>query len=120
MPKAFAICIIVAVFCACNEKKTTPSGNPKAISPLYAKKALAEKTKLNYMTNCGTCHNYSQRSVGPPIVEIQALYSGNSDGIVKWAQNPGKKRADYPRMPRQTLGEKELKAVAKYILSITE
>ena len=72
------------------------------------------------MTNCGTCHNYAKRSVGSPIVEIQALYSGNADGIVRLAQNPGKKRADYPRMPPQTLGEKELKAVAAYILSITE
>ena len=120
MLKRIILFLLILILNACQTNKKKPSTPVKPLSAIHSESVLFEKTKLNYITNCGTCHKYSQRYVGPPIVEIQALYQDNPNGIVTWAQNPGKKRGDYPRMPPQTLGEKELKAVAEYILNITE
>jgi cytochrome c len=65
---------------------------------------------------CSACHAPQTRLVGPPLSEIAQIYKGNPAGIVSWAKNPGKKRADYPPMPPQALPDPDLAAVADYIL----
>jgi cytochrome c len=67
--------------------------------------------------NCASCHAVDKVLVGPSLVEIANIYKNNPDGIVKWAMNPGKKRAGFQQMPSFShLPPEQLKMVADYML----
>ncbi len=71
-----------------------------------------------FQATCSACHGLNTRVVGPSVVEIATLYSGNPDGIVTWARAPGKKRADAPQMPPfASLGDARLRQIALYMLA---
>jgi len=65
---------------------------------------------------CASCHDVNRVLVGPSITEIAGLYANNPDGIVKWSNNPGRKRMFMPPMAPQRIGDAKLKAVAEYML----
>ena len=70
-----------------------------------------------FQTSCAGCHAIETRLVGPPLTEIARIYAGAPEGIVTWAQAPGKKRPGSPQMPPfASLGEKRLRAIAEYML----
>ena len=93
-----------------NEKKSEAAILEKSGDTLLKGKDL--------FATCAACHGLENRLVGPPIKEIQKIYTNNPDGIVQWSKNPGKKRADYPQMPPMPLPDSDLKAIADYILSL--
>ena len=47
--------------------------------------ASSEATKRATRATCSGCHGVDKRIVGPPMTEIAVIYSGNPEGIVKWA-----------------------------------
>jgi len=65
---------------------------------------------------CSACHGIDHKIVGPPLTEIARIYDGNPEGIVKWAKNPGKKRAGFPQMPPMALPDEDLLEVGKYMI----
>lgn len=70
-----------------------------------------------FKSNCSTCHDVTAKLVGPPITEMVSSYNGKPQELKAWIKAPGKKRADSPQMPAfPQLSEKELDAVAEYIL----
>ncbi|SKA78209.1 cytochrome c [Prosthecobacter debontii] len=67
--------------------------------------------------NCAACHAPATRLVGPPLTEIAEIYRDNPEGIVAWAQAPGKKRPELPQMPPFAhLGEASLRKIAELML----
>jgi cytochrome c len=67
--------------------------------------------------NCAACHAPATKLVGPPLVEIARLYSGNPGGIVTWAKAPGKKRPEMPQMPPFAhLSDQSLLKIAEYMI----
>ncbi len=75
--------------------------------------------KLTYYGVCAGCHAYGVRLIGPPAQIIKALYMENPAGIAAYAQQPVKKREDYPEMPPQGhLGEEALLAAAQFMLQL--
>ncbi len=90
----------------------------KAAERQQRKAAQGDKGENIYKTYCVACHAYGQRLVGPPVVEIQKVYSNNAAGIATWAKAPGKKRADYPPMPPIAASEGDLKAAGEYMLKM--
>lgn len=84
---------------------------PRVIEP-------SERGKIAYLGVCAGCHSYKGTLIGPPIVEIQAIYKDNPMGIAGYIANPVKKREGFPEMPAQAyLGGETLAAVAKYVMS---
>lgn len=67
---------------------------------------------------CAACHMSGRALVGPSLEEVAEIYAGNPDGIVKWANAPGRKRMNMPPMAAQPIGDKKLKAVAEYMLRV--
>ena len=72
-----------------------------------------------FQRKCASCHAMDKRLVGPPLTETAKTYKGNPEGIVAWALNPGRKRADYPPMPAQEMPAADLRLVAEHILKAT-
>ena len=80
---------------------------------------IGDKGKLLYSAICAGCHAYSSRMVGPPTQVIQALYTGNPQGIADYIAKPVKKRDDFPPMPPQSHLSPEMRlAVAQYLLTV--
>jgi cytochrome c len=76
----------------------------------------ADSGKLLFESTCNGCHAIDKTLVGPSVFEIQKIYAGNSTGIVKWAQNPGKKR-DGMAMPAMAhVPESDLILIAEWML----
>jgi len=76
-------------------------------------------TGQSVFQTCAACHAVDKVLAAPPVKEIYALYKDNPEGIVKWAENPGKKRAQFQQMPSMAaLGADKLRLVADYMLKI--
>jgi cytochrome c len=71
-----------------------------------------------FSTTCAACHAVDRVLVGPPLTEIAQLYSTDAEGIVRWANNPGKKRQGFPQMPAFRMGDDKLRAVADYMIQL--
>jgi cytochrome c len=84
--------------------------------------AIAEgPTGASVFRNCAACHALDRVLAAPPLTEVYSLYKDNPDGIIIWAKNPGKKRAEFNQMPSMAhLGDEQLRLVAQYILSIAD
>jgi cytochrome c len=74
--------------------------------------------ELVFQQVCSSCHALDRVVTGPPLREIVQLYAGNPDGIVKWANAPGRKRTNMPAMAAQRIGDTKLKAVSEYMLKL--
>lgn len=87
---------------------------------LGAGEALASgPTGESVFKNCAACHAVDRVLAAPPLTEVYSIYAGNPGGIVAWAKNPGKKRAQFAPMPSFAhLGDEQLNLVARYILEI--
>ncbi|HEU0122447.1 MAG TPA: cytochrome c [Bryobacteraceae bacterium] len=73
--------------------------------------------KTVFLQVCGSCHSRTGMVYAPALTEIYQLHKDHPEDIVKWAKNPGKKRAQYSPMPSMDhLGEEALRAVALYML----
>jgi cytochrome c len=83
----------------------------------------AEKLPLGqrvFKNVCSACHMMDKRLVGPPLLEIAELYTGDPEGITNWVKKPGKRRADYPPMQAIKLSAKQYQAVSQYVLDAVE
>ncbi len=87
--------------------------------------AVSDKTDSNkgleiFEQNCAACHAKDEKVVGPPIREMQTIYSNNPSGLKAWIKAPGKKREGYPQMPAfaNKLSDSELNQLSNYILTI--
>ncbi len=69
-----------------------------------------------YQKRCVACHQFDQRVVGPPHMEILPKYVGKEDELVKFILNPTKVNPDYPPMPNLGLSKTEAEAVAMYLM----
>ena len=79
----------------------------------------AGPTGESVFKNCVACHAMNKILAAPPLTEVYALYKDNPDGIIAWAKNPGKKRAEFNPMPSMAhLGDDQLRLVADYILTV--
>jgi cytochrome c len=79
----------------------------------------AGPTPESVFTNCAACHSMDNDRAAPSIPELQRLYSGDVEGIVQWAREPGKKREQYAPMPSFAhLGEEKLTMAARYMLEL--
>jgi cytochrome c len=72
--------------------------------------------KQAFQRRCSACHAVDSRLVGPSIFEAVEPYAGDAAGIVAWTLNPGRRRMDFPPMPRQNVPRDELQLIAKYML----
>ena len=53
------------------------------------------------------------------MTEMVSIYENDPEGLKKWINAPGKKRADFPQMPAfAQLSDDDLTELSKYILSI--
>jgi cytochrome c len=88
------------------------AGNARAAS------GVSEGQHL-FQTTCAACHAIDKPLVGPSLTEIAKIYEANATGIVTWAKNPGKKRAEAMQMPSfAALGDKQLQSIAEYMLKM--
>lgn len=70
-----------------------------------------------FQRNCAACHHINLPTVGPDMGEIRRIYAGDAKGLIRWTQNPGKKRENSMQMPGfPHLSETELQAIADYML----
>lgn len=71
--------------------------------------------------DCAACYTTDRVLVAPSLVEIASLYEKDPDGIVRWAMNPGKKRAQFAQMPIFAhLGPEKLRMFAEYRLEVSQ
>jgi mono/diheme cytochrome c family protein len=77
---------------------------------------LAMPGRTLYIANCKICHG--NQALAPSLGEIQSLYKANPQGIVKWAAQPGRKRAQYgPMPPMGHLHAQRLNLIAQFMLA---
>lgn len=80
---------------------------------------VARRQEREFAMRCGPCHALGRSTLGPSLEEIAGLYSEDPDGIVRWAQAPGRKRTELAPMPSfRHLPEQDLRAIAEYMLKI--
>ncbi|MFN4080841.1 MAG: c-type cytochrome, partial [Saprospiraceae bacterium] len=95
--------------------------NPvEEIAELEIDASLGEIAKGTAIFNqyCSACHKQNEKLVGPPVIEMAAIYANDRDGLKKWIKEPGKKRADMPQMPGfPQLSNDDLQELSKFILA---
>ena len=83
---------------------------------------MQEGEKLMSASDCGTCHNKTQKVVGPAYVDIAAKYPSNDKNITMLANKiiGGGKGVwgDIPMTPHTTVTVADAKEMVKYILSL--
>lgn len=71
----------------------------------------------SFAMRCAGCHARDTDKVGPSMREIATLHASDPDGIVRWAQTPGRKRTNKAPMPSfRHLMKDDLDDIARYIL----
>lgn len=65
---------------------------PKGAPVVVDYQVLFERT-------CSTCHRTNNATLAPSLSEVFSLYGDDIDGVVLWAQKPGRKRSQYGPMP---------------------
>ncbi|MFL0795895.1 MAG: right-handed parallel beta-helix repeat-containing protein [Cellvibrionaceae bacterium] len=75
--------------------------------------------ETTYYGVCAGCHAYNIRMIGPPVMELQALYHNNPQGIADYIKAPVKRRDGYPAMPPQNYLDEETRLeAAKFMLDL--
>ena len=69
-----------------------------------------------YNNKCNACHQFDQRIVGPPYIDVLPKYAGDREGLKQFILNPVKVDPDYPAMPNQGLKPHEAESAALYLL----
>lgn len=79
--------------------------------------AVAEDPGESVFTRiCSGCHQFEARVVGPPLGEVLPKYAGDPERLQNFIRNPVKVDPDYPPMPKLSIEEEEIEAVAVYLL----
>jgi len=65
---------------------------------------------------CTACHRWDQKLVGPPFDSVVGKYAGRIDDLHAFIRNPAKVNPAYPPMPNPGLKEREIRAVAAYLV----
>jgi cytochrome c551/c552 len=86
-------------------------------------RAAAIKVDMNlgkqvYENHCSSCHQFEQKLVGPPYIEVLPKYEGDAEVLANFIRKPSKINPDYPQMPLLGLSESEIKSVAAYLLQL--
>ncbi len=68
---------------------------------------------------CSACHRFDSRLVGPPYNDVVPKYRGRIEALKSFIRNPVKRNPGYPAMPKLGLKEKEINAVAHFLLEKT-
>ncbi|MGA7104268.1 MAG: cytochrome c [Candidatus Deferrimicrobiaceae bacterium] len=84
--------------------------------------ASAERTETDagravFEQICSGCHRFDIRVVGPPLNERVPTYGGDVEKLKAFIRAPVKVNPGYPSMPRLGLPEKEIDAVARYLIA---
>lgn len=86
-----------------------PAAAPEAAGKVAEGKAVFDRV-------CGLCHRFDARLVGPPFNETVPKYRKDPEALKAFIRNPTKKNPGYPPMPKPNVTEKEIDAVAAYLL----
>ena len=73
-----------------------------------------------FTRRCSTCHRFDKRFVGPPFNQVIPKYQNKADALTAFIRNPTKKNPAYKAMPKLKLTEREIEAVAVYLLKKIE
>lgn len=69
-----------------------------------------------FITHCNVCH--ASPTLAPPVSEIASIYGNDADALMRWAQQPGRKRAKFgPMPPMSHIRPVSLKQIADYMLA---
>lgn len=106
----------------CEKNSTADLDYTKYLSPTPVENRNKEEYGLGQVTYygiCAGCHAYNVRLIGPPVMELQALYANNPQGIADYINNPIKRRDGYPAMPPQNYLDEETRLEAsKFMLQL--
>lgn len=69
-----------------------------------------------YNAKCTACHQFEQRVVGPPYVEVMPKYAGDVQKLKAFILNPVKVNPEYIQMPNLGLKPNEAEAAAMYLI----
>jgi cytochrome c len=94
-----------------------PAGISEGHLPGPAAEPAVEKGRGVFQDACRACHLVEDRLVGPPMKEVLPKYRGDLESLKKYIRDPAKVNPAYPLMPHLGLGEEEVDAVARYLLT---
>lgn len=86
------------------------------VKPAAGEDATLEKGKKVYDTVCSVCHRFDVKIVGPPYNDVVPKYKGNVEKLKAFIRNPVKVNPSFPAMPKPSIKEDEIDAVARYLL----
>ncbi len=69
-----------------------------------------------YTAKCTACHQFEQRVVGPPYVEVLPKYAGDVQKLKAFILNPEKVNPEYIQMPNLGLKPNEAESAAMYLI----
>jgi len=90
-------------------------GEPRT-APAAAARESEESGKEVFERVCSGCHRFDIRVVGPPLNERVPRYGGDVEKLKAFIRKPVKVNPGYPSMPVLGLPEKEIDAVARYLI----
>lgn len=82
--------------------------------------ATLKSGKEVFETICTPCHRFDTELIGPPLDEVVPRYRGDVERLKDFVRYPVKVNAGYPSMPRVGVTERQLDAVAHYLLNRLE
>ncbi len=91
----------------------------EAETPVEKKEDLLVAGEAVFKKVCTACHRFDARLVGPPYNTVVPKYRGKINELKAFIRNPDKRDPAYPAMPKLGLKEKEIHAVAVYLLEHT-
>lgn len=89
----------------------------KQVEPSAPAQELVQKGQEVFNSRCASCHKFDSRMVGPPLNDVLPDYRNDRQALEDFIRNPVKKNPDYPSMPDLDLSDREIEAVAAFLLS---
>jgi cytochrome c len=96
--------------------ETVSKGGKGTVKPAAGEASALEKGKKVYDTVCSACHRFDVKIVGPPYNDVVPKYKGNVEKLKAFIRNPVKVNPSFPPMPKPSIKEDEIDAVARYLL----
>jgi len=119
------LCCFILALASCGGNNSQSSESNKDTTSTVStekKEPMQEGEKLMAASDCGTCHNKTEKVIGPAYVEIAAKYPSNDDNITKLANKiiggGSGVWGDIPMTPHTTTTVSDAKEMVKYILSL--
>jgi cytochrome c len=82
-----------------------------------AERTEADAGRVVFEKICAGCHRFDIRVVGPPLNERVPTYGGDVEKLKAFIREPVKVNPGYPSMPELGLPEKDIDAVARYLIA---